>query len=73
MNQDDQGDINCPYCEYAIRISKLPKSNKIRCPGCKKTVDDIQSRLIPLASSINSLPDKKTNSPEIIVAIIFLE
>lgn len=73
MNQDDQGDINCPYCEYAIRISKLPKNNKIRCPGCKKTVDDIQSRLIPLASSINSLPDKKTNNPEIIVENLIQE
>ena len=67
MNQDDQGDINCPYCEYAIRVSELPKNNKIRCPGCKKTIDDVQSRLIPLASAINSLPDKKTDKPEIIV------
>ena len=73
MNQDDQGDINCPYCEYAIRVSELPKNNKIRCPGCKKTIDDVQSRLIPLASAINSLPDKKTDKPEIIVENLIQE
>ena len=73
MNQDDQGDINCPYCEYAIRVSELPKNNKIRCPGCKKTIDDVQSRLIPLASAINSLPDKKTDMPEILVENLIQE
>ena len=73
MNQDDQGDINCPYCEYAIHVSELPKNNKIRCPGCKKTIDDVQSRLIPLASAINSLPDKKTDKPEIIVENLIQE
>ena len=73
MNQDDQGDINCPYCEYAIRVSELPKNSKIRCPGCKKTIDDVQSRLIPLASAINSLPDKKTDKPEIIVENLIQE
>ena len=73
MNQDDQGDINCPYCEYAIRVSALPKNNKIRCPDCKKTIDDVQSRLIPLASAINSLPDKKTDKPEIIVENLIQE
>ena len=73
MNQDDQGDINCPYCEYAIRVSELPKNNKIRCPGCKKTIDDVQSRLIPLASAINSLPDKKTDKSEIIVENLIQE
>jgi len=73
MNQDDQGDINCPYCEYAIRVSELPKNSKIRCPGCKKTIDDVQSKLIPLASAINSLPDKKTDKPEIIVENLIQE
>ena len=73
MNQDDQGDINCPYCEYAIRVSELPENNKIRCPGCKKTIDDVQSRLIPLASAINSLPDKNTDKPEIIVENLIQE
>ncbi len=73
MNQDDQGDINCPYCEHAICVSELPKNNKIRCPGCKKTIDDVQSRLIPLASAINSLPDKKTDKPEIIVENLIQE
>ena len=73
MNQDDQGDINCPYCEYAIRVSELPKNNKIRCPGCKKTIDDVQSKLIPLASAINSLPDKKTDKQEITVENLIQE
>ena len=72
MNQSDQGDINCPHCECSIRIEDTLK-NTIRCSSCKKIIDDVQSRLIPLASSIDSLPSKRPDSQNVNIETLIQE
>ena len=67
MNKEDQTDFTCPYCEYSIRI-KLPLvKDKVRCPQCNKMVEDIHSKLIPLASTLKSLPKIKNEGDEPII------
>ena len=73
MNQSDQGDINCPHCECSIRIEDTLKKNTIRCSSCKKIIDDVQSRLIPLASSIDSLPSKRPDSQNVNIETLIQE
>lgn len=73
MNQSDQGDINCPHCECSIRIEDTLKKNTIRCSSCKKIIDDVQTRLIPLASSINSLPSKRPDSQNVNIETLIQE
>ena len=73
MNQSDQGDINCPHCECSIRIEDTLKKNTIHCSSCKKIIDDVQSRLIPLASSIDSLPSKRPDSQNVNIETLIQE
>ena len=73
MNQSDQGDINCPHCECSIRIEETLKKNTIRCSNCKKIIDDVQSRLIPLASTIDLLPSKRPDSQNVNIETLIQE
>ncbi|MDA7681549.1 hypothetical protein N8603_04105 [Verrucomicrobiales bacterium] len=67
MNEEDQTDFNCHYCEYSIRIKPPLVKDKVRCPQCNKMVKDIHSKLIPLASAIESLPEIKNAEGEPII------
>lgn len=73
MNQSAQGDINCPHCECSIRIEGTLKKNTIRCSNCKKIIDDVESRLIPLASTIDLLPSKRPDSQNVNIETLIQE
>ena len=73
MNQSAQGDINCPHCECSIRIEGTLKKNTIRCSNCKKIIDDVESRLIPLASTIDLLPSKRPDSQNVNIETLIHE
>jgi len=73
MNEEDQADLNCPHCEYSIRIEDPLVNDKFRCPQCKKTIKDVQSKLIPLASTLKSLPKIKDTGEEPVVDALIQE